>query len=62
MPTPLALLLEARGLASLGYDQPLTKDLVSNAVRLNLMLAVSSRVAFAFGREHRLHSASGSEV
>ena len=62
MPTPFALLLEARGLASLHHDQPLTRDLVFKAVHLNLMLALSSRVAFAFGRKHRLHSASGGEV
>lgn len=56
MPTPFALLLEARTLASPDYHQPLTKDLVLNinAVHLDLMHAFSSRVAFAFGREHRL--------
>lgn len=47
----LARLLDARGPDSLDYKQPLTRTLVFNAVHLNLMDALSSRVAFIFGRE-----------
>ena len=51
----LALLLCARGPASLDYGKPLTNTLVFNAVHLNLLDALSSRAAFAFGRQPWLH-------
>lgn len=47
----LALILQARGPASLDYDEPLLKSLVFNAVHINLMDALSSRTAFVFGKE-----------